>query len=167
MSAQDLRPVFLSGQRVYLRGMVEEDKERGGAWLDETFPVNATRAEKALEEEHQGPPWARTRRRLAIVRAEGDDVVGSVQVSTWDGFRTSRVGFEMATWLPDADALRAEALRLVVPWLRDETELMVVTLEVAADQPETIAAAEALGMVRNGRIRDWFGRPGGRADCLV
>lgn len=163
----DLRPVYLRGPRVYLRAMVEEDKERGAAWLDGTFPVNAGRAEAALKEEHEGPWWSRSARRLAIALGQDDEVVGSARVTSHNRFRTCRLEFEMAPWRDDADALRAEALGLLVHWLRDETELMVVTVELPADQPATIAAADAHGMVLNGRLREWFARPGGRVDCVV
>jgi RimJ/RimL family protein N-acetyltransferase len=163
----DLRPVYLRGSSVYLRAMVEADKERGGAWLDETFPVNTARAEAALKEEHEGPWWLRGARRLAIALVDGDAVVGSARVRSNDRNRTCRLSFAMAPWRDDADALRAEALAILVHWLRDEFEVMVVTAELPADEPATIAAAEAAGMVRNARLREWFGRPGRRVDCLV
>ena len=147
--------------------MVEADKERGAAWLDETFPVNEGRAEAALKEEHRGHWWSRSDRRLAIALGEDDEVVGSARVATGDGRRTCHLHFQMAPWRDDTDALRGEALGLLVRWLRDETELMVVTLEVAVDQPATIAAAEAVGMVQNARLREWYARPGGRVDCLI
>lgn len=167
MDAHELRPDYLRGARVYLRAMQEADKERGAAWLDETFPVNVARAEKALEEESSGPWWRRRQRRLAIALVEDDDVVGSALVGSWDGQRTSRIDFDMAPWRQDADTLRAEALRLLVHWLRDESEVMVVTAAIAADEPETIRAAEELGMIRTGELREWFGRPPGRVDCLM
>lgn len=159
--------MFLRGSRVYLRAMVEADKERGAAWLDETFPVNAARAEAALKEEHEGPWWQRSARRLAVVLAEADEVVGSVRVRSQDRSRTCRLSFAMAPWRDDSGALRAEALALLVHWLRDESEVMTVTVELPADEAETIAAAEAMGMVRSGRLREWFGRPGRRVDCLL
>jgi RimJ/RimL family protein N-acetyltransferase len=166
MSAPDLRPVYLRGAQVYLRAMVKDDKEHGTAWFDGRLPINAARAEKVLEEEHKSP-WDRPERRLAIARMDGDEVVGSAIVRSSNRRRTSRVDLRMAPWLDDADALRAEALGLIVHWLRDETELMVVTIELAADEPATIAAAEAVGMVRTARLREWYGRPDGRMDCLL
>jgi RimJ/RimL family protein N-acetyltransferase len=166
MGAQHLRPAYLSGANVYFRAMVEADKDRAGAWLDERFPANASRAEKDLEEEHRAT-WRRAERRLAIARIVDEEVVGSVQVVSWDHRRTGSLRFEMAPWREDADVLRAEALGLLVRWLRDELELMVVEVEVPADQPATIAAAEAAGMVRQGTLREWFARRGGRVDCLV
>jgi RimJ/RimL family protein N-acetyltransferase len=41
-----------------------------------------------------------------------------------------------------------------------------VRLTVAADQPATLAAADALGMVRAARLREWLARPGGRVDQI-
>jgi RimJ/RimL family protein N-acetyltransferase len=73
----------------------------------------------------------------------------------------------MARSEPDADSLRGAALRIVVRWLRDEFEAMVVGVMLAADQSETIEAAEEVGMERHGTLREWFTRPGGRADALV
>src|SRR5262249_49053446 len=140
------------------------DRERAAAWLDSTFPVNAARAEKALEEAHR--PEARGGRRLAIARTEDDEVVGGVQVSSGDSWRRCGLAFSMAPWRQGAGALRAEPLRLLVHWLRDETEVMVVTVDLAADETETIATAEALDMARSARLREWYGRPGSRVDCL-
>jgi RimJ/RimL family protein N-acetyltransferase len=146
--------------------MVEADKERGAAWLDDTFPVNEARAEANLKDEHSGPWWNRAARRLAIV-VDDDEVAGSARVSSHDGLRTCYLEFQMAPWRDDADALRAEALALLVRWLRDETEVMTTTVELPVDQPATIAAAEAAGMVQNARLREWYARPGGRVDCVL
>lgn len=166
MSELGLRAVYLTGRRVYLRAMQKEDGELGAAWLDDTFPVNAGRAEKTLEED-AASSWPVPKRRLAIGRVEGDEVIGGVLISSTDSFRTGSIALTMAPWLLDADALRAETVRLVVPWLRDESEMMVVSLAAAADEPETIAAAEELGMARAARLREWYARPGGRVDCLL
>ncbi len=66
----------------------------------------------------------------------------------------------------ESDALRAEVLGLVVPWLRDELELMTVTVDIAADDPAALAAATALGMVLGVRLREHVARPAGRVDLL-
>ena len=58
------------------------------------------------------------------------------------------------------------ALRLLHPWIRDDLELMTFVLPIPADQPETIAAAEALGMVQGVRLREGIARPGHRVDDL-
>src|SRR5215469_15151267 len=133
MGVEDLRPAYLSGPSVYLRALVEDDKEHAGAWLDDTFPVDATRGEKALTEEH-AMTNRRTQRRLAIALKEGDEVVGSAHLASRDRHRTCTVTFTMARCRADSDALRAEALGILVHYLRDETEVMAVTVEVPADE---------------------------------
>jgi RimJ/RimL family protein N-acetyltransferase len=160
-----LRPTWLTGEHMYLRAMVAADKEHAAAWFDEVWPINAARAEAVLKDEHKADRTPR----LALVRNDGDEIVGSVEVGTRDGYRRCSLVFHMAPWLEsgDADALRAEALRLVVPWLRDQVEVMVVTVHLAADATETVAAAEALGMTRSVQLREWVARPGHRVDKLI
>ena len=69
--------------------------------------------------------------------------------------------------IEDGDEVRVEALRLVVPWLRDEVEMMTVTASIPADELALIAAAEAMGMVRQARLREHVVRPGGRVDLVL
>ena len=167
MEPSSLRAIYLSGPTVYLRALVESDKEHAGAWLDETFPINAPAAESILKEEHKTPFWGRPNLRLVIVRGVGDTVVGGVRISWGSEARRCQLEFSMAPGEPDSDALRAAALRILVRWLRDEWEAMVVGVRLPADQRETIQAAEEAGMECHGRLREWFVRPGGRADALI
>ncbi len=159
-----MRVVYLTGERVYLRPLVAEDKDGAAAWFPGPYPVNATRAEAWLAEE-QADAWDRRTRHYAIARVADDAVVGGVMLQT--DRRTGMLGFHMAPWLPDADDLRAEALRLLIRWVRDDLELMAVAAQVAADEPATIAAAEALGMTANVRLREHIARPGHRVDLLL
>jgi RimJ/RimL family protein N-acetyltransferase len=163
MSAS-IRPIFLTGARVALRPLLANDKEHAAAWFDSPFPIDATRAQAFLKEAHQGG-WPPPPQHLAIVRAEGDEIIGGATTRGWNG-RTVWLAPRMAPWVAEADDLRAEAVRLLVPWLRDEREYMVVRLAVEADQPATLAAAEALGMVRGARLRERLARPGGRVDLF-
>jgi RimJ/RimL family protein N-acetyltransferase len=156
-----MRASFLTGERIYMRAMLMGDKEHAAAWFDSPFPIDATRAEKFLKDEHQRP-WPRPTH-LAIVRLDGEEIVGGARVHSWNG-RIARLSLHMAPWLAEADDLRAEALRVLLPWLRDEGEYMVVRLAIAADQPATLSAAEALGMVQAVRLRERLARPGGRVD---
>ncbi len=77
------------------------------------------------------------------------------------------VWFHMAPWEAEADALRAAALRLIVPWVRDDLEYITLVAHFAADETATIAAAEELGMTCNVRFRGFVARPGVRIDRLV
>ncbi len=160
-----MRVGYLTGQRVYLRPLNEEDQETATAWFDSPFPINGTRAKTFLEEERED--WySNSFLALAVVRSEDDEVVGGMTFSTQDR-RVAAVRFHMAPALNDADELRSEAVRIVVPWLRDEHELMVVRLSLPADQHESIRAAEELGMQPSVRLREWFARGGTRVDRIV
>lgn len=159
-----MRVVYLTGERVYLRPLVAEDKEHAAAWFPGPFPVNASRAEEWLKEEHANA-WSRWAQHYAIARVTDDVVVGGV--TFWNDQRKGALLFHMAPWLPEADMLRAEALRLLIRWIRDDLELMTVVAHLAADETETIATAETLGMTANGRLREHIARPGHRVDLLV
>lgn len=160
-----MQAVYLTGPTVYLRAMVEDDKHHAAAWFDNPFPVNAARAEAFLKEKLQGDPWDARWHLLAIVRRSDDTVVGSCRIRFEK--LAAHLRFGMAPWLDDADLLRAEALGLVVPWLRDEHEVLVITLEIAADEQQTLAAAESVGMRPVVRLREAVARPGHRVDLLT
>jgi RimJ/RimL family protein N-acetyltransferase len=157
LGADNLRAVFLSGARVYLRAYVEDDKNVAPAWADSPFPVSSLRGEKLLADWHK-EFWPRARR-YALCLTETDEVVGGVVV----GIRHLVAEFKVATahWRNDGDELRAAALELVVPWLSDEWSMVSVTAHIPADQPLTIAAAERLGMHLAVRLREFYVRPAG------
>ena len=156
-----MRIVYLTGERVYLRPLVLTDKDCASAWHPGPFLMGAAQAENVLKDEALG-----RERRLALVQSETDEIVGSVKLASNDGFRRCWVTFHMAPSTIDPDALRAEALRMIVPWLRDRMEVMVVSVAVAADEVETIGAAEELGMVLSVRLREFVARAGCRVDSL-
>jgi RimJ/RimL family protein N-acetyltransferase len=155
-----LRATFLSGERIYIRALALEDKDYAAAWFRGPYPVNAAKAEEFLRDEHKS--IEPQEQHLAIVRVDGDAIVGGVQL--WTDRRLAFMTFKMAASIRDADECQAAALRLLVPWLRDEAELMMIDVPIAADEPLTIAAAEALGMERTATLRQWLARPGGRVD---
>lgn len=167
MEGSAFRATYLTGPTLYLRAPVESDQEAAAAWLEGLFPINRPRAEALLKEEYGRRWWMRAGLLLVIARRDGDAVVGGARVTSQGDYRRSVVELNMAPWEPEADRLRAEALRILVPWLHDEIESMVVSVTVGADQPATIRAAEDVGMVRNATLREWFARPGARADGLV
>ncbi len=169
-----MRAIYLMGTNVYLRAMVASDKESGIAWFnpklplggfDHHFPIDATRAEAALKEEHHGL-WPGGRHRYAIVRNINEQVVGAL-LESGSYPVMANIGIHMAPALDDEDVLRAEAVSLVVPWLRDEREFRVIRMQIPADQTETIAAAESVGMSHAARLRRYVARPGTRVDLLM
>jgi RimJ/RimL family protein N-acetyltransferase len=156
-----MRIVYLTGEHVYLRPLVAGDKECAVAWYPGPFFLDRTRAEKRLKEE-----TGESSQRLAMVRSRDNETVGSVEVQGREHFRRCVLSFHMAPTAPDADTLCAQAARLLVPWLRDDVEVMVVVVETASDQVETIAALEGMGMGLAVRLREFEARPSGRADGL-
>ena len=159
---RELRPVYLTGEHLYIRALVLEDKQHAAAWFPSPFPINATRAEAFIKDVHKGED-PRTFH-FVIARLENDEIVGGLKL--WTTFRVGDIAFHMAPWLPDADELRAEALGLAVRWLRDDYELMTIGVALPADAPLSLAAAERAGMRQNARLREALARPGGRVDEL-
>jgi len=170
-----MRAIYLMGTNVYLRAMIESDKECGIAWFNSGlplsgfgnhYPINAAHAETVLKDENSGA-WAMGgNRRYAIVRNDGDEVVGSfVEEANYPTI--ARIGLHMAPMLADADRLQAEALRLVIPWLRDERQFRLVQIYLPADQSETIAAAATLDMTEVVRLRRHVARPSERVDLVM
>jgi RimJ/RimL family protein N-acetyltransferase len=159
----DLRATYLTGDRLYLRAMVHADKEHSTAWFDSPFPIDSTRAERFLKEEHKN--LSSSSRHLIIALRETDEIVG--RLNLFNNGREANIWFTMAPWREDADRLQAEALKIAIPWLRDEATMVTTDVEIAADLIETIASAEELGMVRSVRLREHIARPGYRVDVLI
>ncbi len=160
-----MQVVYLTGERIYLRAPVEEDADHAVAWFDSPFPINGSRA-KTFFDDHPTYWWDADSFALVIARTDDNQLVGGMSLSSSD-WRVAGIRFHIAPTLEDADALQSEALKLVIPWLRDEHEFMVVRVQLAADQPATIAAAEELGMQPSVRLREWFARGGERVDAIV
>lgn len=157
-----MRPAWLTGERVYLRAMQVSDRDVAAAWFPYPYPVTPERAEELLREWITSP--YQPRQYLAICRTADDEVVGGVRLGIWN--RVARVRFKLGPLVPDAEALQAEALRLLVPWVRDEMELIATTFELASDLPAVIGAAEEAGLVPSFRLREFVARPGHRVDLL-
>lgn len=162
-----MRPPHLTGQRIFLRPLLPDDQEHAAAWFDSPFPINASRAEAFFKEEIASSAWGPPERlHLAVVCTASEEIVGGVRIEE-PGGRTGEIHVRVAPWVSDGDDVRAEALRLLVPWLRDEVEQMTVTVPVPADEVATIAVLEGLGMVQAARLREHVARPGARVDLLL
>ena len=133
------------------------------AWFEGAYPVNSGRAEKHLREQVDEP--SNRKALLAIVRVKTSEVVGGVRLRLHQ--RHSEVFIQIAPAIGDADQLRGEAIKLLIPWLRDEGQNITVTIDLATDQAHSIAAAEQGGMEQTARFRERCARPGGRVDRLV
>jgi RimJ/RimL family protein N-acetyltransferase len=160
-----MRVGYLTGERIHIRPPVEEDKTCATAWFNSLFPINASRANVFLEEQ-TFPFWNASEFTFIIARVDDDVVVGSVNLGISD-WRAVTVRIHMAPSLAEADEFRAEAIRMVVPWLRDEHEFMVVRVFLPADQETAIAATVDLGMQLSVRLREFVAVAGGRVDELA
>lgn len=162
-----MRPAYLTGDRIYLRPLLTGDADQATAWFESSFPINSTRAAAFLKEAHTRAWGEAPTLHLAVVRLADEVVVGGATVEGHTGPH-GQVRIRSAPWMSpeEAEALRADMLKLVIPWLRDELELLTVTVDIAADERASIAAATALGMVLGVRLREHLVRPGGRVDIL-
>ena len=163
-----MKPPFLTGEHVYIRAMLATDKDCASAWFDSVFPVNAERAEDFLRENVQDRWGEAKRERYVIARSSNDEVIGGIITDTLD-YRTTTLTFRMAPHLSpsDADEFKASALRLVVPWLRDEYEYMAQSIPIAADESACLAAADELDLVLGVQFRGYLARSGQRVDLLL
>lgn len=161
-----MRATYLTGETIYLRALTESDKATATAWYAGPFPINAARAEDWLREAHTDI-WRNSKPRHYVIAQLADDVpVGGARLAVQGG-RRGFLTLTVAPWRDDADRLQAEALRIVVPWARDDLELMTLTVQLAADEAATITAAEALGLTPAARLREFVARPGRRVDRLL
>lgn len=156
------RATYLTGKLIYLRALKDSDKEHASAWMPGHFPANAPKAEAFFKEHIK--VWQR-KNHLVICRNATDEVVGSIVL--WTDSRHANVQFKVAAWCDDGGAIRADTLRVLVPWLHDEWDLVNTSFDIAADDSETIAAAEELGLTFAARLREWIARPGTRVDQLI
>lgn len=140
--------------------MQESDKDYSSSWFDAPFPADASRAETFIKDENKGPE---ARKKQLIIALNSDDTIVG-RLTMWVNGRIADIWFQMDPVRDDNDTLQAEVLGLVIPWLVDEASLLCVTFSVPADESETIAAAESLGMVPSVRLREQIARPGYRVD---
>ncbi len=160
---------YLRDDRYGLRAPVPEDAEHAIAWYEGAFPISPATAGKLLSE-HETIPWGGNPTiRLIVVELATGDVVGGATVERQD----NRVGkLVVISGGPDrsgerAQDLRAAVLRLLVPWMMDELNLMVAQIDIPADESILIDAATGLEMVEAVRLRASIARPTGRVDLVT
>ncbi len=109
---ESMRAIYLMGTSVYLRAMIESDKECGIAWFNtrlpmggfgHVFPIDASRAADLLKEENRGL-WPSGRHRYAIVRNSNEEVVGALVEESVSSGRGARRD-------PDGSGARSTPIR--------------------------------------------------------
>lgn len=160
--------VYLTGPRIGLRAPELADAEAVAAWDDAPLP-RTPEAGRALLQRSEQTPWGNAETvRLMIVDLASGDILGSVVVERQQD-RVGKIRMISAPVLPAArrDEVEADALDLVIPWMRDELDLMVIVLEIASDRAVPIARATAHGLREVVRLREHVLRPRGRVDFLL
>ncbi|MFT4037572.1 MAG: GNAT family N-acetyltransferase [Thermomicrobiales bacterium] len=154
---------YLNGDTIYLRGVEPDDAKWGMAWWPNRFPIAAETLEEQLKK--QAPQSGeRGSTRLIICRRSDGRLVGSAVID--ESAKT-----EAYLWLhadptlgPAGDPIRAEALRLLVPWLAGERFRPIVITAFAEGDAALIAAAQGLGMRPSVMLREGAWRHGQRRD---
>ena len=159
---------YLSGQRIGLRAPSLDDAGAIAAWDDAPLPRNPDQGREMLRRSEQ-TPWGNAEHvRLMIIDLASGDVVGSAMIERQHD-RIGKIGIASAPVLSvdRRDRVEGDALELLVPWMRDELDLMVLVLEIASDLEAVISRAQGLGLVEVARLREHIQRPHGRVDLLA
>lgn len=154
---------FLVGDLVYIRAIEASDAEYGSWWRNSPFPLSPGRVETLIKEEM---PKEERIRALIVVRKSDDVPVGAIwltylRVAVMIEPRFGGVHGDAATpWL-------CEALSMVVPWLVDEQHRPAAQIRLLSNQPDAIAAVEAIGGRHTARFREMYVQDRTRHDLIV
>jgi len=160
-------PAYLTGERLLLRAPLAADAAVATGWYPGVFPVGASRGASHLKDKLKAAWWPDREFQLMIVRMGDDEVIGGVIVEHPTGpGAVLRIKIAPSLDPEETDATQADTLRLLVPWLLDEAEVLTITVGIGADQPRSLDAARELRMETQIRLREFLARPGGRVDLI-
>lgn len=158
---------FLAGETVYLRGVENGDAKTTPRWRPSPFPIPTEVAEEKLKKDVPEQGRHRTQQLIAL-RIADDTPVGSVMLGYWHATTTWVGDLHADPALGDrAGAVRAEILRLVVPWLIEEREQMAVWPATVGGDTAVEEAAADLGLRRAYRLREAVWQDGDFRDEVV
>jgi len=159
---------FLRGERLYLRALRASDADRSVAWRFSPFPISARKAaewlEKTVPEDSEKQVWW-----LLACRVSDDAPVGAAWLDLQGDWPSAWVRLHADPARDDADrqAIKADMVRLLIPWLGGERGAMSITIDLDGSEPAVLAAAAELGMRPAYRIRDGFWRDGAHRDWVT
>lgn len=159
---------YLFGPRIGLRAPSIDDADFITAWDDAPLPRTPDLGREMLRRTEQ-TPWGNAEHvRLMIIDLASRSVVGSVMIERQHD-RIGKVRIASAPLLSAdrRDLVGGDTLELLVPWMRDELDLMVLVLEIASDREAVISRAQGLGLAEVARLREHIQRPHGRVDLLA
>lgn len=155
-----VRQTYLSGPTLRLRAVEQADAASEPSWRESWFPRARTVAESRIEAEQGGAPL------LIAVRNRDDVVVGSVSIEREGAWCDVRVF--VARWLDSAqaEAVEAEILTLILPFLVEEEGAIAAMATVASGRPAVQSALERMGAHFCFRRREAWQLDGERRDML-
>lgn len=166
--ATDLVATYLTGRSIGLRAPSLEDAGWISAWDDAPLPRTPEVGREMLRRSEQAAWGIAEHVRLMIIDLQSGDIVGSVTIERQhDRIGKIRIAVASMLGLDRREAIECDSLDLVVPWMRDELDLMILVLDIASDRTAAIARAEALGLTEAVRLRDHIQRPRGRVDLVT
>lgn len=162
------RQAFLIGSTLYLRPIERADAATAPIWDPSPWPAPVEVVEKRIEE------WAgddieaqMQKHRVLICRRADDRPVGSLVFDTFQGRETALgIRYDPNRSIDEWAAIWSEVMRVVVPWLIEERNMMIVLPTFWGDHPLVDETAAALGMRRNFRIREALVYQGERIDWI-
>lgn len=157
-----LGQTFLVGDEIYIRAIEPADSAYGQSWANSILPRSTERHEKWIKEE-----MAKAKRQATyIILRKADDVaVGSFRTWRYDPTTYARAYVD-PLYGERGHIWKAEALRLVVPWLVDEQHRPRLALSVPGDDALAIEALTGIGARQVARFREQLRGWGGRVDGL-
>jgi RimJ/RimL family protein N-acetyltransferase len=155
---------WLVGETVYVRPLTLADAEYASAWRGTGYPEAPERTRGWIADTLIG---GHGKAFLLIVRRVDDRPLGSVTVD-YRTFPHHEVTVHIDPLYGErAEAWRAEALAMILPWIVDEQERPKAGTRVAARETAVISAIEAIGARATARFREKLATPGGRDDELI
>jgi RimJ/RimL family protein N-acetyltransferase len=158
----EVQQTYLVGPTIHLRAIESDDAASEPSWRQSWFPRARAVSEAKIEDEYSGSGDTT----LMAVRNADDVIVGSVLI-WFDGAWNYTRPF-VARWLaPDAaEAVEAEIVELLLPFLVDEGGAIAALVEVPSEQPLVEAALERIGARFCYRQREAWQLGGQRRDKL-
>lgn len=154
---------FLVGDEVYIRAVEPADAKYGTSWRNSLFPWSTDRHETWIKEEMVKEERTAT---YIIVRKSDDVPVGSVRTQRWDPL-TSLQPYVDPLFSERGHRWKAEALRLMLPWLVDEQHRPGAIVFLTPDDIPALKTMEGIGGRQVVRFREMLFQGGRRTDCLI
>jgi RimJ/RimL family protein N-acetyltransferase len=173
MTAEPPAAAALHGQYVRLTPILDEDRERLFAWINEREEVVLNSAYSPVHERDHASWFESIRHRpdaviFAIRTAETGELIGSCQLRDIDPrHATAELQIRIGASEARDRGYGTEAVRMLLAHAFRDLNLQRVQLHVFADNPRAIRAYEKAGMRREGLLRSAAYVDGRRRDLVV